>query len=317
MARNRKFDWNAVNSKIKELDQKKGFSDGDDDVFYKPKTDDQGNANVLIRFLPPHPEEDLPFVKKYNHGFQTVSGGWFIEDCPTTVGKDCPVCKYNGTQWDHDKEGVRKRKRKVNFFSNILVVKDPLAPENEGQVFKYRYGIKIHNKIMEKVSPESEIDDPVNVFDYDDGANFKLKIKSVNIPGYKKPVPNYDASSFAEQSLISINGRSMTDDEINALDGKLHKLSTYVDPKSYKGYSELASLFTKKTGIKIATSPDGQVEKPLDTTPWADKDSIPEAREEQNFSPPAKEETSSSGFAASDDNESDADFFAKLRQQSE
>ena len=309
MARNRSFDWNLVNSKIKELDTKKGFSDKDDDVYYKPKTDDHGNANVLIHFLPPHPEEDLPFVKKYNHGFQSVNG-WFIEDCPTTVGKDCLVCKYNGTQWEHDKEGVRTRKRRVNFYSNILVVKDPLAPENEGKVFKYRYGIKIHDKIMEKVSPESEIDDPVNVFDYDNGANFKLKIKSVNIPGYKKPVPNYDASSFSEPAPIALNGQSLTDDEINALDDKLNKLTVYTDPKEFKSYEDLAKNFLKKTGIKIPLTPNGEQPVVREAAPAAA--SIPEAKETPDFKAPAQE--ASTGFAnAGSDDESDEDFFAKLR----
>jgi len=245
MARRRSFDWTAVNSKLKDLDKRPSFGKGDDDNYYKPKTDDNGNANVLIRFLPPHPDEELPFVKKYNHGFQGQNG-WFIEDCPTTVGGDCPLCKYNGTQWNSDPEGVRGRKRKVNFFSNILIVKDPATPANEGKVFKYRYGIKIHNKIMEKVAPESEIDEPLNIFDYDNGANFKLKIKSVTIPGYKRPVPNYDASSFAESTAIALNGKELTDDEINALDDKLFKLNGYVDIKNYKSYSELASLLLKK-----------------------------------------------------------------------
>ena len=309
MARNRTFDWAAVNGKIKDLDKKKSFDNGDEDVYYKPKTDDQGNANVLIRFLPPHPEEDLPFVKKYNHGFQSVNG-WYIEDCPTTVGKDCPVCKYNGTQWDHDKEGVRTRKRRVNFFSNILVVKDPLAPANEGQVFKYRYGIKIHDKIMEKVSPESEIDDPVNVFDYDNGANFKLKIKSVNIPGYKKPVPNYDASSFAEVSPIAISGQTLSDDEINALDDKLNKLTVYTDPKKFKSYEELAKHFIKKTGIKIPITADGTIqEKPKAPVAAA----IPEANHNFNAEKSTPVVEDDAFVNKSTDDESDESFFAKLR----
>jgi|TARA_R110001592_G_scaffold173053_1_gene411721 hypothetical protein len=308
MARNRSFDWNAVNSKIKEMDTKKSFGGGDEDVYYKPKTDDQGNAMVLIRFLPPHPEEDLPFVKKYNHGFQSVNG-WYIEDCPTTVGKDCPVCKYNGTQWEHDKEGVRARKRRVNFYSNILVVKDPLCPANEGQVFKYRYGIKIHDKIMEKVSPESEIDDPVNVFDYDNGANFKLKIKSVNIPGYKKPVPNYDASSFSESSIISLNGQGLTDDEINELDGKLNKLSVYTDPKSFKSYEDLAKNFLKKTGIKIPLTADGAQPAAAPAAPV--REEIQEApKEVADFKTPVANDEA---FVNADKDETDEDFFAKLR----
>lgn len=88
MAR-RKFDWNAVTEQIKTQDKPKSFGQAEDDL-YKPKLNDQGNANVLLRFLPPHPDEELPFVKKYSHGFKGVNG-WFIEDCPTTIGEKCPV----------------------------------------------------------------------------------------------------------------------------------------------------------------------------------------------------------------------------------
>jgi len=313
MAKRRSFDWNSVNDKIKELDKKPQYGNsGDDDVFYKPKTDEQGNGNVLIRFLPPHPEETLPFVKKYNHGFQSANG-WFIEDCPTSIGEKCPICTYNGTQWDIDQTGVRNRKRKVSFYSNILIVKDPLAPENEGKVFKYRYGIKIHGKLMEKIAPESTIDDPVNIFDYDNGANFKLKIKTQKIflGGKERPVPNYDASSFSEPSPIALKGANLTDDEINALDDQLNKIETFTEKSNFKDYKTLAELFFKKTGIEIPTSPDGKVSAPA-----------PRAAPVQTMSDfsdtPAESATAKSApvDSSGSEDESDDDFFAKLRENS-
>lgn len=315
MAKRRSFNWTAVNDKIKELDKKPQYGKGgDDEVFYKAKTDEQGNGNVLIRFLPPHPEETLPFVKKYNHGFQSANG-WFIEDCPTSIGEKCPICAYNSSQWDIDQAGVRNRKRKVSFYSNILIVKDPLAPENEGKVFKYRYGVKIHGKLMEKIAPESTIDDPVNIFDYDNGANFKLKIKTQKIflGGKERPVPNYDASSFSEPCPISINGRELTDDEINELDTKINKIEVFTEKTNFKDYKTLAELFFKKTGIEIPTSPDGVV-KSAATAP------TPAASIADYSDTPAEASAIKSAVKAkpapvsSDEDEDEDDFFAKLRE---
>ena len=64
-----------------------------DNRFWQPTVDKAGNGMAIIRFLPTPEcdgEEAKPFVKLYSHGFKDV-GGWYIENCPTTIGKDCPV----------------------------------------------------------------------------------------------------------------------------------------------------------------------------------------------------------------------------------
>ena len=111
-----------------------------------------------------------------------------------------PVSELNSKLWnsgiESDKEIARKQKRKLTYISNIYVVSDPAHPENEGKVFLYKYGKKIFDKIMEKIQPEFPDDQPVNVFDFWQGANFKLKIRKV--AGYI----NYDKSEFEESSAL-------------------------------------------------------------------------------------------------------------------
>ena len=55
---------------------------------------------------------------------------------------------------DADKDTARKQKRKLSYYSNIYVVKDQLHPENEGKVFLYKYGKKIHDKIASAMQPQ-------------------------------------------------------------------------------------------------------------------------------------------------------------------
>lgn len=64
-----------------------------DDRFWKPQTDETGIGQAIIRFLPnPDPDKES-CVLYYNHSFKNpISGKWFIEKCPTSIGRtDCPV----------------------------------------------------------------------------------------------------------------------------------------------------------------------------------------------------------------------------------
>jgi hypothetical protein len=62
-----------------------------DERFWKPERDKAGNAGATIRFLTRTEGDELPWVKIFNHGFKHQTGRWFIDNCPTTLGKDCPV----------------------------------------------------------------------------------------------------------------------------------------------------------------------------------------------------------------------------------
>jgi len=243
----RQIDWDEINAKHEEQNNKKNYNkdDGFSEHAFIPKFTKDGIHNSIIRFLP-RPEGDgtgIPFVKKCTHGFKD-KGGWFINNCPTTLGMDCPTCKSNSALWDtkdpDDEALARKRGRRTNYFSNILVVKDPQHPENNGKVFIYKYGVKIYNKIMAKWKPEEgSIEEQANVFDYDEGTNFKLIIKR----GADKTQTNYDDSKFVDG-----NTSVGTDAEINKIDSKLHPLAPIVAEKLFKSFDELKTAFQRAVG---------------------------------------------------------------------
>ena len=172
---------------------------GADERLWKPEVDKAGNGYAVIRFLPAPDGEDLPWAQVWSHAFQGP-GGWYIENSLTTLGKKDPVSDLNRELWnsgiDADKETARKQKRKLNYYSNIYVVKDSANPQNEGKVFLYRYGKKIFDKIMESMQPAFEDEEPVNPFDLWKGADFKLKI--TNVAGYW----NYDKSEFDRPATL-------------------------------------------------------------------------------------------------------------------
>ena len=202
-----------------------------DDRLWKPEVDKAGNGYAVIRFLPAPDGEDLPWAKLYTHAFQGT-GGWYIENSLTTLGQKDPVSEHNSQLWnsgiESDKEIARKQKRKLSYYANIYVVKDSANPHNEGQVFLYKFGKKIFDKITAAMQPEFEDEDPINPFDFWAGANFKLKIKKV--AGYW----NYDSSEFDRQSALLDD-----DDAMEAIWKKEYSLAELVAPDQFKSYDEL------------------------------------------------------------------------------
>ena len=202
-----------------------------DERFWKPEVDASGNGYAVIRFLPAPDGETVPWAKVYSHAFQGP-GGWYIENSLTTIGDKDPVGEVNRRLWnsgeDADKDTARKQKRKLSYYSNIYVVKDPKHPENEGKVFLYKYGKKIHDKILAAMQPEFQDETPVNVFDLWEGANFKLKIKKV--AGYW----NYDSSEFDSVSALSAD-----DSELEATWKLEHSLEAFTAKDNFKSYEDL------------------------------------------------------------------------------
>ena len=203
-----------------------------DDRIWKPVMDKTGNGFAIIRFLPAPKGEELPWAKLWNHAFQGPTGQWYIENSLTTIGQNDPVSEHNSALWnsgvESDKEIARKQKRKLQYYSNIYVVKDSANPQNEGKVFLYRYGKKIFDKIMETMQPAFEDETPINPFDFWEGANFKLKLRKVD--GYW----NYDKSEFEATSALA-----KKDDELEEIWGKQYSLKEFTDNSNFKSYDEL------------------------------------------------------------------------------
>ena len=208
-----------------------------DDRFWKPELDKTGNGYAVLRFLPAVKDEDLPWVKMWSHAFQGP-GGWYIENSLTTMNQKDPVSEENSRLWNSgieaDKEIARKRKRKLSYYANVLIVSDPKHPENEGQVKLFKFGKKIFDKITDKMQPQFEDEKPVNPFDFWEGADLKLKIRKVD--GFW----NYDKSEFDSTKEIADN-----DEAIEGIWTKQYPLKPFLEAANFKSYDELKSKLDK------------------------------------------------------------------------
>jgi len=327
----------SLRQKAQERQSKTSYKD---DRMWNCERDSTGKGDAVIRFLPPtdaliewykdnfdYDELDAPFYINYHeHGFKGKNGKWYIEKCPTSImERECPVCEANSELvdenggWDAmddnhpDKKLVRNRKRKSRYVANILVVRDPANPENEGEVKIFQYGKAIHDQIMAQLIPEFEDEEECDVADLWDGRDFKLKI--VKKDGYA----NYDKSSWAEPSTVG----DMDDDELDELMAKCHDLPGIVAESKYKSYEDLEKQFAKTQGkaapkrsIEDSDGDDGGDDSPQggddegeESKPKA-KRKAPAKKAEKKA--PAKKKADPEPEADSAGGDDDDDYFASL-----
>ena len=293
----------SLDALTKELSKLSTPSSGPDEDtrFWKPTVDKAGNGMATIRFLSPPEGEDMPFVRIFEHGFKGPTGLWYIENSLTTLGKQDPVSEYNSQLWNSTtddaspaRKQVRDQKRRLNFISNILVVKDSANPANEGKVFLYKYGKKIFDKINEAMNPQFDDEKPMNPFDMWEGANFKLKIRQVE--GYR----NYDKSEFEGTAPISED-----DSDLEGIWKKQHSLQAFLDTKNFKTYDELKGKLVRVLGLdgSAAGARANAPKKAEDNAPW--DDAVP-AKSQKAASPPKISES----FGGDDDET--MEFFKNL-----
>ena len=234
--------------KVEKLNEK---GNNTDERLWKPAVDKAGNGYAVIRFLPAHANCELPWTQVWSHAFQGT-GGWYIENSLTTIGKDDPVGELNRSLWnsgrESDKDIARKQKRKLSYYANVYVVKDSINPENEGEVKLYKFGKKIFDKITAAMQPEFDDEEAINPFDFWQGANFKLKIKQV--AGFW----NYDSSEFGKTEAL------LDDDaELEKIYDKIYDLSEFTTADQFKTYEQLKSRLDTVLGTKQVVTPTRRI----------------------------------------------------------
>lgn len=216
-----------------------------------------GNGSALIRFLPCPDEGQLPFVKIFRYAFSYLNGEiqpqgsktgkWFIENSLSTLGQTDYVYEANKQLWEtgveSNKEIARKRKRTLNYYSNILVINDPEHSENNGKVFLFKYGKSIMDHIAKAMNPvvaddfddeKPEAFDPFNPYF---GADFALRIARI------KGWPSYENSSFKKPKPM-LKG---DDEAIEKAFAATYSLQELLDPSHFKSYDELKKRFLEVT----------------------------------------------------------------------
>jgi hypothetical protein len=181
--------------------QKSGKSGKQTDPrYWYPARNEEGNANCIIRFLPG--VGTGAYIKYAQHIWQNpFNERWLYLTCLFKHGNDkCPVCEANNKLWKAEEDHIidggklvvsgipgrrttknspdKGRKCQNRYVSNILVIKDPMNPENEGKVFLFDYGFSIYDQCV-KAAAADEADPEKPVFEpssFEEGASYNFKV---------------------------------------------------------------------------------------------------------------------------------------------
>jgi len=221
-----------------------------DDRFYTLKKDKDGNGAALIRFLPD--AEKGTIQRMYTIGTTVVKNDkkrFMNEFSPRTIGYPCPFNEAWQEAWNKgDKEGAKVFGTGTRYITNIKVLKDPLAPENEGKIFLYNMSNTMKDKLQQALQP-SEQDralgaEPKELFNPLAGNSFRLVAKK----GSNNMI-SYDSSEVMSEvtSIYPDVQSAVTDIKEN-----VYLLSDLIKPEAFMSYEEL----TKK--LKWVTFDDAE-----------------------------------------------------------
>lgn len=246
----RKINWENVASEMSNVGKKPAFEKKVDANLYKYKAKN-GESTVLLRFLPaPIGDIELPYAEVFHHSYE-ANGKLLLEKCPQSMSKTnkCPVCEYGTKLWRNgDKEDAKNFFHQVSYYVNVLIINDINTPENNGKIFVLKLGKGLFKKLKDKMAPSDEDVAmgavAVNVFDYEEGCNFKLKIAEKKIKSRKGDdiiVPNYDGSTWVETpTKIGIDPKKpFTEQEIEE---KIEKNLIPLKPYIFDGQKEYSAL---------------------------------------------------------------------------
>jgi len=313
MAKKQDFDWEAITKTIIEKESKKGGSENNlDGRFFVPKRGADGLVEYEFRFIPPKDmmEIGVPYVSWYNH-YVYYNNKIFISLCPKTLGneKDCDCCSEYLENWSEGDENAisyaNKFKRKLNVVSNILMLNDPLNPENNGKVFLYKFGWQILEKILTALKPpKGSTEGPRKIFSLYEGTTFKLVVKIK-----KGDMPTYEDSRFKDGI------QELSDNMINIAETNCYPLGDFIKPEKFDIENEInekfANFMLKASGKKVEFKP-----KNIKSEPEIKKEEVkieepePEIKKEEVKIEEPEPETSDLPFNLEDD---DDDFWEKVK----
>ena len=257
------FNRDALRSSLKQAkDSEKAGGGLVDQRFWKPEVPEKGRATYRIRILPNVKTNGVPWIKYFQHVIKSPDGKWVVENCPVTLGKDCPFCNYSAGLFNtgdpSDEKTARTFWRKKNYMANILVVKDPRNEgANEGKIFLYRFGQKIWQKLDAALFPDEKSGEE-ELFFIDPVEGYDLNLVCKTQGQGKEAYPNYDDSTFArEKTAIAPSTAEM--DKI--LDEIYDMESEFLSPSKFKSFDVLEDMFqTKFKGVSTKEDKPAKVE---------------------------------------------------------
>lgn len=255
------FDFDKLaSSQEQAFGEKK--ADFGDDRFYKLKRDENGNGAAIIRFLPDPNMKLMQQIFRINVNNQKgAERRWVSELSPQNINQPDPFHKAWADLWQAGKkEEARMFARQTRFYTNILVIKDPANPANEGKVFLLDLSQSLKLMLENAMFP-SEADralgaEPKALFNPLQGHNFKL-VSSKAATGFI----TYEKSSVMDPVTSVFDSKEQA---VAFIKENCYPLDDFLKPEAYKSYEELQQkldyvLFRDGSATPATAKPAGEV----------------------------------------------------------
>lgn len=230
------FDFDKLaSSQEQAFGEKK--ADFGDDRFYKLKRDENGNGAAIIRFLPDPNMKLLQQLYRINcNGQKGAERRWVSELSPQNINQPDPFHKMWADLWQQGKkEEARQFARQTRFYTNILVIKDPAEPANEGKVFlldlSQSLKLMLENAMFPSDADRALGAEPKALFNPLQGHNFKL-VSSKAATGFI----TYEKSSVVDAVTSVFDSK---EEAVTFIKENCYPLDDFLKPEAYKSYEEL------------------------------------------------------------------------------
>lgn len=228
------LNWDSVESMENPFSQTKKTRD---ERFYKLTKDDAGNGSALIRFLPDADGKKIIQLFKINTTIINGKSKRFVNELsPQSIGLPCPFKERWSELRNSDRtEESKVFNRKVVYYTNIKVLKDPKCPQNEGKIFLLEMSNDLKSKVELVLAPTEEAialgQTPKSLFNPVKGNSFLIAArKGAN------GITNYNDSKVIDE----VNGiYDSVDDALKDIKENTYRLNDFFQEDAYLPYEVL------------------------------------------------------------------------------
>ena len=221
---------------------------GDFWPFWEMKVGEEAKVRIL-----PDKNEENPFffyVERLEHNL-TIDGKKETVPCLNMYGEKCPICELSQRFYkEGDKETGKYYYRKKTSILRLLILDDPLPPDEEtqqtceGKVVTTQFAYQLMEKIKEEISGEDLEALPWGI---ENGYDFKIKKSS-------QKTPTGEVGNYAMASGFVRRPSAIDDQYVETIEDNLIDLETLL-PKN-PGYE----LVKRKLDAHLNGSDEGDNE---------------------------------------------------------
>lgn len=230
---------------LKNAPEQKEKKDYRDPRFWKLAKDKNGDGKAVIRLLTD--KNKIPYVRIYHYSSKKKIGDkeiFLIENSPSSLGDKVP-CPIKEHYFELVNQGLKEEakmfSRKVKYYTNIYVEKDPANPENEGKVFLWEFGQKLLDKFTNWMTGDPDMGEAgKELFNPLAGNSIKLVINKNENSGFFE----YDRTNIMP-STTSVGGITDKNKIVDILLNQTYDLNEFKSPEYFKSYEKLKEALNR------------------------------------------------------------------------